>query len=244
MLTKVNQDLDESMTIINNNSFADLPPELTITEDNRGALGADFRFNMATFEASKKLLRDKSSSPDVDESVGPAAADLNTLLRRLEIFEGEGNSLRLLHTVVCTGFNAAAPKLLYSTDKQMNRAILDKGVASTNPNNDEARIGGPLFLQLLTDTILRSFAISSVTQVSCGFEHCIALTATGTVVSWGYGASGCLGHGDYISYTQPELVSAGGLNTHNIAFVTCGGYHNAAMTDNGKVFTWGRADVG
>jgi len=126
----------------------------------------------------------------------------------------------------------------------MNRAILDKGVASTNPNNDEARIGGPLFLQLLTDTILRSFAISSVTQVSCGFEHCIALTATGTVVSWGYGASGCLGHGDYISYTQPELVSAGGLNTHSIAFVTCGGYHNAAMTDSGKVFTWGRADVG
>ena len=42
--------------IPNHTSFADLPPELTITEDNRGAFGKDFRFNMATFEASKKLL--------------------------------------------------------------------------------------------------------------------------------------------------------------------------------------------
>ena len=105
-------------------------------------------------------------------------------------------------------------------------------------------IGGPLFLQLLTDNILRSFAVSQVIQVSCGFEHCLALTASGCVVSWGYGASGSLGHGDYVSYTQPKLITAGGLNTKKVAYATCGGYHNACITDEGKLFTWGRGDVG
>ena len=97
---------------------------------------------------------------------------------------------------------------------------------------------------MLTDTILRSFAVSAVTQLSCGFEHCLALTASGCLVSWGYGASGSLGHGDYVSYTQPKLITAGGLNSKQVVYATCGGYHNGALTADGKVFMWGRADVG
>ena len=108
----------------------------------------------------------------------------------------------------------------------------------------EANVGGPLFLKLISDSILRSFAVSQVSQVSCGFEHCLALTATGCVVSWGYGASGCLGHGDYVSYTQPKLITAGGLNHERVVYATCGGYHNGAITEDGKLYMWGRADVG
>ena len=58
MLSKVNQEMDETSVVINDRSFADLPSELTITEDNRAAIGTDLRFNMATFEASKKLLKE------------------------------------------------------------------------------------------------------------------------------------------------------------------------------------------
>lgn len=117
MLSKVNKELDESSY-----SFADLPSELTITEDNRAAIDHDFRFNMATFEASKKLMGEA-------ETIGLAETKLedNSLLRKLEIFEGEVNQLRHLHTVTCVGFNAGAPKLVYSSDPAKNRAILDKG---------------------------------------------------------------------------------------------------------------------
>jgi alpha-tubulin suppressor-like RCC1 family protein len=64
-------------------------------------------------------------------------------------------------------------------------------------------MGGPLFLKMLTPEILSSFVsgISPVKWISCGFEHCIAVTLSGRVVSWGYGASGSLGHANYISYT-------------------------------------------
>ena len=84
-----------------------------ITEDNRGAIGAlDSHFNVATFEASKKLLKETGCAAACDEVV----QDSNTLQRRLEIYEGEGDDVRHVHSVQCTGFNAAAPRLIYSAD--------------------------------------------------------------------------------------------------------------------------------
>lgn len=81
-------------------------------------------------------------------------------------------------------------------------------------------------------------------QFSCGFEHCVAVTESGSVVSWGYGASGCLGHGNFTSYTQPKLITAGGLNLKQVSAVQAGAYHVAALTDEGHLYMWGRADVG
>lgn len=220
MLSKINKDLDETVldgdsAIMagNNASFADLPSELMITEDNRSAINNNYRFNMATFEASKKLLHGTiNGEVSLDLETVP---EKSTLLRRLEIFEEDGpKALRLMHDVVCTGFNAAAPRLQFSTTElAKNKAVIDRGSENNANGGEEAHVGGPLFLQLLTDSILRSFAVSSVSQLSCGFEHCIALTSSGCVVSWGYGASGSLGHGDYVSYTQPKLITAGGLSS-------------------------------
>ena len=126
MLSKVNQELDESKE----DSFSDLPCELTITEDNRASgIANNLRFNMATFEASKKLLRESESLEEKNSLVKMTAESMpleqNSLLRRLEIFEGQGQSLRLLHTVTSTGFNAAAPRLVYALNQ--STAIVDRG---------------------------------------------------------------------------------------------------------------------
>jgi alpha-tubulin suppressor-like RCC1 family protein len=51
-------------------------------------------------------------------------------------------------------------------------------------------------------------------------------------VTWGYGASGVLGHGDYVSFTQPKLVQ-GGLHTKCVVYGECGSYHNAVITNDG-----------
>lgn len=76
---------------------------------------------MATFEASKKLLKETIDNRNQKQAVAGGPVEIvppeqNSLLRKLEIFEGEGQSLRLLHTVVCNGFNAAAPRLIYSAE--------------------------------------------------------------------------------------------------------------------------------
>ena len=49
--------------------------------------------------------------------------------------------------------------------------------------------------QLLPKQI-EAFADQRVLAVSAGWEHSLALTADGAAWSWGYGASGRLGHGD------------------------------------------------
>ena len=72
MLSKVTKEMDEShdtssdVKQINNqsNSFAELPSELTITEDHRAGIRQDFQYHMATFEASKKLLRETVDPKD------------------------------------------------------------------------------------------------------------------------------------------------------------------------------------
>ena len=112
MLSKITHDMDEDSVLPGgakmDASFADLPSELMITEDNRSAIANNYRFNVATFEASKKLLYDTVDGEALNFENAP---ERSTLLRRIEIFEEEGKALKLVHEVVCTGFNAGAPKL-------------------------------------------------------------------------------------------------------------------------------------
>jgi alpha-tubulin suppressor-like RCC1 family protein len=81
--------------------------------------------------------------------------------------------------------------------------------------------------------------------ISCGFDHCLAVTYnSGHIYTWGYGASGCLGHGTYESSLYPRQVTAGGLQQKKIVYAESGGYHSGAVSEDGYLYMWGRADVG
>ena len=80
-------------------------------------------------------------------------------------------------------------------------------------------------------------------MISCGVDHCIAVTSNGQVATWGYGGSGVLGHGNYVSYTKPKLVIAG-LQSKFIIYCESGSYHNGIITSDGQLYMWGRADAG
>ena len=107
-----------------------------------------------------------------------------------------------------------------------------------------------IFLNLVNASILRSFSCTPIKTVSCGFEHCAALTSFGTVATWGYGASGWLGHDSYTSYTSPKLVQRRSERNSeedylsNIISLECGGYHTWCIDSDFKVYSWGRGDVG
>ena len=91
---------------------------------------------------------------------------------------------------------------------------------------------------------MQSSLSTPITWISCGFEHCLLSTVYGTVASWGCGASGSLGHGNYMSYTEPKIIETGGIASKYITFIECGGYHNAAIDNQGQLYMWGRSDVG
>ena len=50
--------------------------------------------------------------------------------------------------------------------------------------------------------------VGQVTDITCGKEHCMLLTETGQVFSWGGGTRGQLGHGTLSSEDKPRLIMA------------------------------------
>mmetsp|Transcript_866 Transcript_866/g.1481 ORF Transcript_866/g.1481 Transcript_866/m.1481 type:complete len:423 (-) Transcript_866:257-1525(-) len=100
-----------------------------------------------------------------------------------------------------------------------------------------------------------------VVQISAGYDHTLALTATGSIYSWGRNNSGQLGHSDsYIdiysmedfprlidsesvksSENEEALRAAGMYNESNAVFtqIAAGNARSAAITSDGLLFIWG-----
>lgn len=72
----------------------------------------------------------------------------------------------------------------------------------------------------------------------------MVLEGTGELLSWGYGASGCLGTGSLNSESFPQTLCCKEIRDTRFIFVEAGGYHSAAISEKGELYTWGRSDVG
>ena len=57
-----------------------------------------------------------------------------------------------------------------------------------------------------------------------------------------FNAKGCLGHGDWNSSAQPELVEA--LLSVHVTAVACGPEHVVVVGSQGDVYAWGRGSEG
>ena len=91
---------------------------------------------------------------------------------------------------------------------------------------------------LLSSKVQKHLLSTNITWVSCGFEHVAALNASGDVLTWGYGASGVLGHGDTKTVFLPRQ-----LRLKDIVCIESGAYHTVALGREGEVWTWGRGDM-
>lgn len=88
---------------------------------------------------------------------------------------------------------------------------------------------------------------TSVTSLACGSFHCVALTSLGTVLTWGSNLYGQLGHGHNKDVKEPTPVDELTGSSDNEMFidsVACGANFTAALTEDGKVFTWGSCHHG
>lgn len=80
-----------------------------------------------------------------------------------------------------------------------------------------------------------------VAQVSLGTAHCAAVTVGGEVLTWGHGGGGRLGHGDEEDQLVPAPLHA--LAGIVISQVVCGEEHTAAVSCEGRLWTWGCGKV-
>uniref|UniRef100_A0A1D1XJ62 Putative E3 ubiquitin-protein ligase HERC3 n=1 Tax=Anthurium amnicola TaxID=1678845 RepID=A0A1D1XJ62_9ARAE len=94
----------------------------------------------------------------------------------------------------------------------------------------------PRPVQLLSSS---TFAVS---HIACGGAHAIALTGDGSVLTWGRGTCGQLGHGELGNCSEPKTVEF--LKCFKICHVSAGWNHSGFVTDTGDLFTCGDGSFG
>ena len=92
------------------------------------------------------------------------------------------------------------------------------------------------FLGLFSKEVLEK--LKGTVWVSCGYEHCAAVSSEGEVRCWGLGDSGCLGIGSTETLEIPRQVKL----VTSIKYVECGGYHTLAVSPEGDLYSWGRGE--
>ncbi|OMJ93787.1 hypothetical protein SteCoe_3236 [Stentor coeruleus] len=153
---------------------------------------------------------------------------LSPIVKKLIFYETSSqSSCQILSATACCGFGSGLT-LEYSINENDTKAY---------PNLSNNSIWNILW-DLSTTKLIQK---SQIQWVSCGFEHISCITIEGKVMTWGYGGSGCLGHGNTQSYKIPTIVNS--IFQENILYIECGGYHTIAINDEGETFAWGRGDV-
>ncbi|XP_006647457.1 ultraviolet-B receptor UVR8-like [Oryza brachyantha] len=77
-------------------------------------------------------------------------------------------------------------------------------------------------------------------SVAAGTWHAAALGDDGRVCTWGWGHTGCLGHGDEEYKALPTVVQ--GLSNVKAVHVSTGEYTTFVVADNGDVYSFGSAE--
>ena len=94
-------------------------------------------------------------------------------------------------------------------------------------------------------TPLDALVNETITQVSAGHSHALALTAEGKFFSWGRNDMGQLGHADsymdiYSMEGLPRVVESAALTGRTVCKVSAGNGRSLCVTTDGDLFVWGK----
>ncbi|CAG2165846.1 unnamed protein product [Oppiella nova] len=95
-----------------------------------------------------------------------------------------------------------------------------------------------LFSNYLKPKTISYFKYKTITQISCGNQHTLALTTGGLVYGWGRNSKGQVGcHSKDIGRDNPVLLEY--ERDYQIKCIFCFKYSSYAITIDGIVFSWG-----
>ena len=83
-----------------------------------------------------------------------------------------------------------------------------------------------------------------IVMAAAGMYHTVALSEAGHVFTWGHCGYGQLGHNDRNRCLLPRQVDGMCFGGVKVVFVAAGGFHTAAVTAGGSLFTWGDGEYG
>ena len=89
------------------------------------------------------------------------------------------------------------------------------------------------------------FEGKTISQISAGSVHSLALDSEGQIYAWGANYNGQLGNGDTTSSNTPVKVDTSGvLAGKTISQISAGGVHSLALDSEGQIYAWGYNDYG
>eukprot|EP00698_Gefionella_okellyi_P005691 TRINITY_DN15158_c0_g1_i1.p1 TRINITY_DN15158_c0_g1~~TRINITY_DN15158_c0_g1_i1.p1 ORF type:complete len:374 (+),score=45.87 TRINITY_DN15158_c0_g1_i1:36-1157(+) len=106
----------------------------------------------------------------------------------------------------------------------------------------EGQLGNGKTADVLAPTRIEALHGLNVATIAAGNAHSTALLTDGSILTWGCGADGQLGHGTTANELLPARVDV--LKGTAIVDVACGGQHTVALSSNGQVWSWGLGEYG
>ena len=111
--------------------------------------------------------------------------------------------------------------------------------------NEEGQLGNGTTddsnIPVAVTTTGTSMAGKTITAISGGYSHSLALASNGTVYAWGYNDYGQLGNGTTTVSNKPVAVTTTGtpIADKTITAISAGYSHSLALASDGTVYAWG-----
>lgn len=127
-------------------------------------------------------------------------------------------------------------------------ALCSDGTLAVWGENNYGQLGDDTTLSRPLPVAINSFGViagKTVTDISAGFTHCLALCSDGSLVAWGSNAYGEYGTGNTTSSLTPVLVDTTGVLNGNVISDTATGGDSIlgecsfAVTTDGVLTAWG-----
>ncbi|XP_002985532.2 probable E3 ubiquitin-protein ligase HERC4 [Selaginella moellendorffii] len=123
--------------------------------------------------------------------------------------------------------------------------LTDEGELYTTGSNDSGQLGTKSFGCEFSPVRVSSLDTSLVSHVATGQGHTVAVTDTGSLVSWGCGEFGQLGLKDAAGvFNSPLPRFLRGSRELLFVRVACGSSHTLALTGSGDVYSFGQGTFG
>ncbi|KAK9884642.1 hypothetical protein WA026_007479 [Henosepilachna vigintioctopunctata] len=153
----------------------------------------------------------------------------------------EGNQEKILYPILSKVFTQVQQ---IEAGQYCTFAVHRDGYVSACGKGSYGRLGlGESSNQSSPKRILLNSVVKKLSSSKGSDGHTLALTKNGEVYSWGDGDYGKLGHGNSVTHKQPERIM-GPFVGKTVKFINAGYRHSAAVTSDGKLYTWGEGDHG
>ena len=142
-----------------------------------------------------------------------------------------------------SGVLAGKTVISLSAGGYQSLALCSDGTVAAWGNNSNGQLGNNSTTNSSVPVAVSTSGVLSgktVTAVSAGYYHSLALCSDGTVLAWGYGGSGQLGNNGTTSIPVPVAVDTSGiLSGRTVMAISAGYYHNLALCTDGTLVSWG-----